>query len=439
MIDKTVFENKRAAYFTLGCKLNFAETSHMGRLLEDNGVLRAGDGEDADFCIINTCSVTGLADRKCRQAIRRVRRQNPRAKIVVTGCYAQLNAAEVAAIEGVDLVLGAGEKADIVRHIASLGGDSFAPVLTSDASAITSFSPSCSSDDRTRHFLKVQDGCDYRCSYCAIPGARGHSRNGSIASLVAQAEDVAVRGGREIVITGINVGDFGRSTGEAFIDLLRALDRVDGIERYRVSSIEPNLLSDEVIDFMAISRRFAPHFHIPLQSGCDAMLRLMGRRYDTALFTRKVDRIRAILPDAFIGVDVIAGMRGETDDMFEVTAGYVSALDISQLHVFTYSERPGTRALDIPHVVDAAIRRARTNRLIRISEDKLSAFYSRFMGREAPVLFEHARRGASMKGFTANYIRVETPYDEALAGRMAPVILGGWNAGRTGLESTLIR
>ena len=311
MIDQQVFQDKKAAYYTLGCKLNFAETSTLGKMLAEQGVRKVRPGERADICLINTCSVTELADKKCRQAIRRIGKEHPGAFIVVTGCYAQLKPEEVAHIDGVDLVIGAEHKLDLLQYIDSLekrpeGG----AVVASATKDIRTFAPSCSADDRTRHFLKVQDGCDYFCSYCTIPFARGRSRNGSIASLVAQAEEVARQGGKEIVLTGVNIGDFGKTTGECFLDLIRALDEVEGISRYRISSIEPNLLTDEAIDFVAHSRRFAPHFHIPLQSVSDALLKLMRRRYDTALFRHKIETVKAAMPHAFIGVDVFVGTRG---------------------------------------------------------------------------------------------------------------------------------
>jgi threonylcarbamoyladenosine tRNA methylthiotransferase MtaB len=438
MIDKIIFKNKTAAYYTLGCKLNFAETSSIGKLLDEHGVRRAQKDEKADICIINTCSVTELADRKCRQAIRRIALEHSGAKVVVTGCYAQLKPDEVAHIEGVDLVLGAEQKNDIITHLANLGVLKTGAVITTPTKEIRTFAPSCSSDDRTRHFLKVQDGCDYYCSYCTIPFARGRSRNGSIDTILAQAAEVAAGGGREIVLTGVNVGDFGRSTGETFLDLARALDGVDGIERYRISSLEPNLMTDELISFVAGSRKFAPHFHIPLQSGSDEVLKLMRRRYDTALFRRKVDAVRRLMPDAFIGVDVIAGMRGETDGLFDETLSFVESLDISQLHVFTYSERPGTKALEIAHAVNQETKHARSRRLIDLSEAKRKAFYARHIDRPAGVLFEHARKGALMYGFTANYIKVETAYSSELAGRISRVIPDGWNAAQTALTCKLL-
>lgn len=409
-----------AAYVTLGCKLNFAETSSLRDQLQAQGILPAVDGEEADVCIVNTCSVTETADQKCRQAIHRLHRQHPDAAIIVIGCYAQLKAGEIVRMEGVDLVLGMEQKGEVPQRIHQLLARK-AQLATAGAAChesvavptkdIRTFVPSCSRGDRTRYFLKVQDGCNYYCTYCTIPIARGRSRNGSIASLVAQAEEVARQGGKEIVITGVNIGDFGHTTGETFLQLIQALDRVEGIERYRISSIEPNLLTDEIIEWCARSRAFMPHFHIPLQSGSDTVLRLMHRHYDTALFRTKVERIRQVMPDAFIGVDVIVGTRGETAECFEETYTFLESLDISQLHVFSYSERPGTKALEIPHVVSPQEKHARSQRLIALSERKHRAFCQRFVGTVRPVLWEHAREGQSMQGFTDNYVRVEMPAD----------------------------
>lgn len=439
MIDKTVFENKIAAYYTLGCKLNFAETSTIGKVLAEQGVRKARPGEKADICVVNTCSVTELADKKCRQAIRRIGKQHPGAFIVVTGCYAQLKPEEVSHIEGVDLVLGAEQKLDLLMYLDDLkkreeGG----AIIASRTKDIRTFSPSCSADDRTRHFLKVQDGCDYFCSYCTIPFARGRSRNGTIASMVKQAEEVASNGGKEIVLTGVNIGDFGKSTGETFIDLIRALDEVEGIVRYRISSIEPNLITDEAIDFVACSRRFAPHFHIPLQSGSDEVLKLMRRRYDTTLFRHKIEKIKEVMPHAFIGVDVIVGTRGEMDTCFEEARTFIESLDISQLHVFSYSERPGTQALKIDHVVDPKTKHARSQQLLDISDRKLHAFYEAHIGQKANVLFEQTRKGGMMHGFTENYIKVEIPYDHSLVNETRQVILEGWNEDKTALVVKII-
>lgn len=441
-----LFEGKKAAYFTLGCKLNFAETSTVGQQLRKMGVSTAARGEVADICIINTCSVTEVADQKCRQAIHRLVKHHPGALVIVTGCYAQLKPQQVAAIEGVDLVLGAEEKGQMLEHIArrlemmpeerALVAHEHHTVRTAD---IRTFMPSCSCGDRTRYFLKVQDGCDYYCTYCTIPKARGRSRNGSIASLVEQAREAAAQGGREIVITGVNIGDFGRTTGESFLDLIKALDAVEGIERYRISSIEPNLLTEEVIDFCARSRAFMPHFHIPLQSGSDEVLRLMHRRYDTELFARRVAYVKSRMPDAFIGVDVIVGTRGETEELFAEALDFMKRIGVSEYHVFSYSERPGTMALRIPHSVSPQEKHERSRQVISLSEECLDAFYSRFTGQVRPVLLEHSRKPGVIHGFTDNYIRVEIMCDEAQPDNIiVPVRLGGWNEAHDALTGEIV-
>ena len=427
MIDQTIFKNKTAAYFTLGCKLNFAETSAIGRQLLHAGVTRTRRGQQADICVINTCSVTELADKKGRRTIRKVIQDHPDAFIVVTGCYAQLKPDDVAGIDGVDLVLGAEQKLDVVKYLDDLHKKEKGEVITSKTHRIRSFVPSVSADDRTRYFLKVQDGCDYFCSFCTIPFARGRSRNGSIADLVRQAEQVVEEGGREIVLTGVNIGDFGHSTKERFIDLITALDQVEGIARYRISSIEPNLLSDEIIDFVASSKRFAPHFHMPLQAGSDAVLKLMKRRYDTALFRHKVEKIKTVLPHAFIGVDVIVGVRGETDAYYDESKAFIQSLDISQLHVFTYSERPGTQALQIDHVVDPKTKHARSKALLDISDDKLLRFYETQKGTARKVLFEHTKRGDQMHGFTENYVKLYADYDQSIVNILSDVTVGAYD------------
>ncbi len=437
MDDRTVFHDKTATYYTLGCKLNFAETSAISRQLLNAGVTRARKGEPADICVINTCTVTELADKKGRQMIRRAIHENPNAFVVVIGCYAQLKPDEVTAIEGVDLVLGTEQKFDLLKYMGNLTKKGKAKAVVSEAKRIRTFAPSISADDRTRYFLKVQDGCDYFCSYCTIPFARGRSRNASIGQLVRQAEQVVEEGGKEIVLTGVNIGDFGRTTGETFIDLIRDLDRVDGVERYRISSIEPNLLSDEIIDFVAASRRFAPHFHIPLQAGSDAVLLQMGRRYDTTLFRQKIERIKAVLPHAFIGVDVIVGVRGETDAYFEEGRTFIESLDFSQLHVFTYSERPGTRALQVDHVVPPRIKQARSKVLLNMSERKLHAFYQSQMGSQRSVLFEHTKRGHKMHGFTENYVRLHADFDPALINRVIEVEVGSYDEGEMAMEAII--
>ena len=343
MTDTTVFQDKKAVYYTLGCKLNFAETSYIGKELKALGVRTARKGEKADICIINTCSVTDTADKKCRQAIHRLVKQHSGAFVVVTGCYAQLKSDLVADIDGVDLVLGAEQKGNLINFLSNPEKREKGQAVVTDFRNIRTFSPSCSRGDRTRYFLKVQDGCDYFCSYCTIPFARGRSRNGAIADLVEQARAVAREGGKEIVLTGVNIGDFGKTTGEAFIDLIKALDRVEGIERYRISSLEPDLLSDEIIEFVSRSEHFMPHFHIPLQSGCDEVLRLMRRRYDANLFASKIQTIKKMMPHAFIGVDVIVGTRGETPEYFEQTYDFLKEVDVTQLHVFSYSGDTGVK------------------------------------------------------------------------------------------------
>ncbi|MDD6209677.1 MAG: tRNA (N(6)-L-threonylcarbamoyladenosine(37)-C(2))-methylthiotransferase MtaB [Bacteroidales bacterium] len=425
MIDSTLFKGKKILYATLGCKLNFAETSTIGRALEKRGAVSVKKGELADICIINTCSVTDLSDKKCRQTIRRLIKNHPGAVVVVTGCYAQLKPEEVSAIDGVDLVLGNGEKLNIESHMQDiLNKVEQRKIITTSCQDIRDFAPSLSKgDDRTRYFLKIQDGCNYYCSYCTVPFARGNSRNGSIDALVKQAYEVADSGGKEIVLSGVNIGDFGKSTNESFFDLIRRLDEVEGIERFRISSIEPNLLKDEIIEFVAASKRFAPHFHIPLQSGSDAVLKLMRRRYDTALFAQRIGKIKTLMPDAFVGVDVIVGMRGETDAFFEESYRFIDSLPVSQLHVFSYSERPGTDALKIDHVVSPEEKQLRSIRLLSLSKKKLSEFYDSQVGRVVNVLFEHTPKNALMCGFSGNYVRVEMPYDETLINRISRIVL----------------
>lgn len=455
MINTSVFQNKKAAYFTLGCKLNFSETSTFGKMLADLGVRIAGEGDVADICLVNTCSVTEVADHKCRQAIHRLVRNNPGAFVVVTGCYAQLESESVSKIEGVDLVLGSDEKANLIQFLsdawtakesaAEFNEDGKVESLHEYHSVktkmIKSFAPSCSRGNRTRYFLKVQDGCDYYCTYCTIPYARGNSRNPTIASLVAQAEEAAREGGKEIVLTGVNIGDFGKTTGEGFLDLCKALDKVEGIERYRISSMEPDLLSDELIDFCSQSRAFMPHFHIPLQSGSDEVLKLMHRRYDKTLFAHKIELIKQKMPDAFIGVDVMVGCRGETPECFEECYEFLDDVDVTQLHVFPYSERPGTAALRIPYVVDDAEKKVRSKRLLDLSEQKRIEFYARYIGTEQEVLFEKAARGKAMHGFTSNYVRVELPAKlakEEYDNQILRVRMGEFNRDKSALQVELL-
>lgn len=438
MIDTTVFQDKKAVYYTLGCKLNFSETSSIGKMLKDVGVRTVRKGEKADICVINTCSVTEIADKKCRQAIHRLTKQHPEAFVVVTGCYAQLKPEQVSNIEGVDLVLGAEQKGELINYLGSLEKHEHGEAITTATKDIRSFAPSCSRGDRTRYFLKVQDGCDYFCSYCTIPFARGRSRNGKIEDLVAQARQAAAEGGKEIVLTGVNIGDFGKTTGETFFDLVKALDQVEGIERFRISSIEPNLLSDEIIEYVAHSRAFMPHFHIPLQSGCDEVLKLMRRRYDTALFASKIRKIKELMPDAFIGVDVIVGTRGETPEYFEKAYEFIRGLDVTQLHVFSYSERPGTQALKIDYVVPAEEKHQRSQRLLALSDEKTKAFYARHIGQEANVLMEKSKAGMPMHGFTENYIRVELEHDDSLDNHLVQVRMGEFNEDGTALKGELV-
>lgn len=412
-----------ALYHTFGCKLNFAETSAIASRMETRGIRRALKGENPDLIFVNTCSVTGEADKKCRQAIRSYNRRYPEAAIIVTGCYAQLKSDEAASLPGVAIVAGNDKKGMVDDFVESFlkARDTNPPdkmIEVIPAKDIRSFSPSCSRGDRTRYFLKVQDGCDCWCTYCTIPAARGRSRSATIDSLVSQARQVVAEGGKEIVITGVNIGDFGRrqpdlpagATPETFLDMIKALDKVDGIVRYRISSIEPDLLTDEIIEYCATSRAFMPHFHIPLQSGSDTVLKLMRRRYDTGLFARKIHRIKQLIPDAFIGVDVMAGTRGETLDEFNRSRDFIASLPVTRLHVFPYSERPGTRALDIPHIVGQAEKHRRVEELTRLSNLKLHDFASAYLSTERPVLLEHTRQGQPMSGFTDNYLKVRIPY-----------------------------
>lgn len=406
MIDNNTFNNKTALFHTFGCKLNFAETSTVARMLAEKGIRRVSSGEIPDLIVVNTCSVTELADKKCRQAIRSFHRKYPQAAIILTGCYAQLKPDEAAALPGVAIVAGTDRKNDIADFVEHWLADNESIISVSAMRDLTKFNPSCSRGDRTRFFLKVQDGCDYWCTYCTIPRARGRSRSATIAEIVRQAENAAAEGGHEIVITGVNIGDFGKGTSETFFDLIKALDKVDGIRRYRISSIEPNLLTDDIIDFVASSDKFMPHFHIPLQSGSDEVLRLMRRHYDTTLFRHKIERVRTVIPDAFIGIDLIVGARGETEREFENSYQFVESLDISRLHVFTYSERPGTKALEIPHIVSPEDKHRRTRRMLALSEHKLTDFMARYAGTTRPVLLEHSREEGKMSGFTDNYIKV---------------------------------
>ena len=440
MIDSSVFQGKKAVYHTLGCKLNFSETSTFAKSLEEMGVVEAGKDEPADICLINTCSVTEVADHKCRQAIHKLVRQNPNAFVVVTGCYAQLETEKVSNIEGVNLVLGANEKANLIQFLSDAWGKEhqYHSVKTKE---IKTFQPSCSRGNRTRYFLKVQDGCNYFCTYCTIPYARGFSRNPSISSLVEQATKAAGEGGKEIVLTGVNIGEFGENSDESFLDLVKALDNVRGIERFRISSLEPDLMGDDLIEYCAGSRAFMPHFHIPLQSGSDKVLKLMHRRYDKDLFRRKVELIKKLMPDAFIGVDVMVGCRGEEPELFDECYDFLKSLDVTQLHVFPYSERPGTLALKIPYIVSDTEKKRRSKLLLDLSEEKRLAFYESHIGTLADVLFEKSNRGRSMHGFTRNYIRVELPASiakESYDNQIIKVRLKGFNHDKSALKAEIL-
>ncbi|MDE6697404.1 MAG: tRNA (N(6)-L-threonylcarbamoyladenosine(37)-C(2))-methylthiotransferase MtaB, partial [Muribaculaceae bacterium] len=397
-----------ASYHTLGCKLNFSETSTIAMQLAHRGILKASSEDVPDIVVVNTCSVTEVADKKGRTLIRRLRSRWPKATLVVTGCYAQLKPREVASIDGVDIVLGNDEKLRIADFLDEWEKDRRGRVAVHDYLDIREFRGACERGDRTRYWLKVQDGCDYFCTYCTIPFARGRSRSGNIAQLVAEARNAAAAGGKEIVLTGVNVGCFGKDTGEDFLELLKQLDDVEGIERYRISSIEPNLLTEGIIRWMAEeSRAFMPSFHIPLQSGSDEVLRLMNRRYRTDLFTDRINLVRSLLPEAFIGVDIIAGARGETEAEWEKSYAYAESLPVSRYHVFPYSERPGTKALGIDHQVGQDEKHRRVAMLTKLSDQKLREFSRQFFGSVRPVLWEHPDAEEEvMFGHTDNYLRV---------------------------------
>ncbi len=417
-------QSRRVNFHTLGCKLNFSESSTLAREFERGGFERVAPDAEADICVINSCSVTEHADKKCRNLIRKLHRRNPQAIIAVTGCYAQLKPQEIAAIEGVDLVLSNNDKGELYRRVLALPGKGRAQVYSCDTDSLTSFFAAFSSGDRTRAFLKVQDGCDYCCSYCTIHYARGSSRNMPIAELVDEARQIAAAGQREIVITGINTGDFGRTTGEKFIDLLRALDGVDGIDRYRISSVEPNLLTDEIIAFCAASPKFQHHFHIPLQSGSDRILGLMRRRYTTARFAERIASVRRAMPDAFIGIDVIVGFPGETEADHRTTYDFLAGLKPAFLHIFPFSERPGTPAVGMPGKVQASVVTRRVGELEELCARLHGDFCAQASGTEADVLFESTMRGGMMFGYTGQYRRVKAPYDRSRINTVCRVRLG---------------
>lgn len=414
---------RRVSFHTLGCKLNFSESSTFARQFEQEGFERVTSEVDADICVINSCSVTEHADKKCRNLIRRIHRRNPKAIIAVTGCYAQLKPQEIARIEGVSLVLSNNDKADLYKRVVELSGKT--EIYSCETDSLTRFFAAFSSNDRTRTFLKVQDGCDYCCAYCTIHYARGSSRNMPIADLVGMAREIAAKGQKEIVITGVNTGDFGRTTGENFLDLLKALNEVEGIERYRISSIEPNLLTDEIIAFCASSPKFQHHFHIPLQSGSDSVLERMRRRYTTARFADRIATVRRSMPDAFIGIDVIVGFPGETEADFETTYRFLESIAPAYLHIFPFSERPGTPAVDFPDKVQPSVATERVERLEELCRRLHADFCRRGVGTVQEVLFESTMRGGMMFGYTGNYRRVRVPYDRSRINTIAPVRLTG--------------
>ncbi len=412
---------RRVNFHTLGCKLNYSETSTLAREFEEGGFVRVAQRDEADIAVVNTCSVTEHADKKCRNIIRRIHRQSPNAIIAVTGCYAQLKPNDIAAIEGVDLVLSNNDKGELYRRVASLKGKGEVAVSSCSTQELTSFFAAFSSGERTRSFLKVQDGCDYKCAYCTIHYARGASRNQPIAEIVAEAQHIASIGQREIIITGINTGDFGRTTGETFIDLLRALNQVEGIERYRISSIEPNLLTDEIIEFCAASPKFMPHFHIPLQSGSTHILALMRRRYTAERFEARIAKVREAMPNAFIGIDVIVGFPGESDEHFQQSYELLARLRPAFLHIFPFSERAGTPAVDMPGKVAPAVASQRVARLEALSERLHREFLTQAIGTEEPVLFESTIKGGMMFGYTPTYRRVRAPFQRAMIGKICNV------------------
>lgn len=401
---------KKAAFYTLGCKLNFSETSSIARRFEDVGFERIDFSEKADVVVINSCSVTAEGDKKTRNIIRQAVRKNPDSLIIVTGCYAQLQPEVIQKIEGVDLIVGSGEKLNITEYLGNLDKKVQTEIHIQQPNQIKNYFHAYSFGDRTRSFLKVQDGCDYYCTYCTIPYARGRSRNDSIINTVAQAREIVAKGTLEIILTGVNIGDFGKSTGEAFIDLLKGLDQIENLPRIRISSIEPNLLTNEIIEFVAQSKHIMPHFHLPLQSGSNDVLALMKRKYKREVFESRVAKIKKEIPSAFIGVDIIAGTNGETDEFFRESYRFVADLDVSQLHAFPYSERPGTKALEIQPVIPVEERKHRSQRLIELSDRKMQYFYTQNLGTVHEVLFEEQKDKKNLTGFTDNYVRVEMEY-----------------------------
>jgi threonylcarbamoyladenosine tRNA methylthiotransferase MtaB len=413
----------KVAFYTLGCKLNFAETSTLARQFEEAGYARVEWEEQPDVLVINTCSVTDQADKKCRNIVSRAVRTNEHVFVAVVGCYAQLKPQEIVSIPGVNVVLGAKEKFNILQHV-RLDSPDKGKVVAGEIKEVRDFVPSFSAGDRTRTFLKVQDGCNYFCAFCTIPLARGRSRSASIANTLAEASKAIAAGAREIVLTGVNIGDFGTANGESFLDLAKALDELKGIDRFRISSIEPNLLTDDIIDFVGRSKKFVPHFHIPLQSGSDSILQAMRRRYRTALYRERIERILSVMPDACIGVDVITGFPGETEELFMETVHFIQSIDIAYLHVFTYSERASTTALRLADTVPIDVRHQRTAILRQVSDKKKRAFYSKHTGAEGTVLWESAEEDGWMYGFTENYLKVKKPWKPEAANTLEKVHLG---------------
>ena len=420
-MDKNTGKHK-VAFFTLGCKLNFSESSTIAREFEEHGFERVDFKEKADVYVINTCSVTELADKKCRQAIKKANHLNPEAKIAVIGCYSQLKPEEISDIEGVDIILGSKDKMNLF-NILEHHTDGNQEIHSCQYNELTEFNSAYSMGDRTRSFLKIQDGCDYFCSYCTIPLARGKSRNAPINELILEAKQIAQQGIKEIILTGVNIGDFGKSTNEDFFSLLKELEKVEGIDRYRISSIEPNLLSNEIIEFVAKSKKFLPHFHIPLQSGNDKILDLMRRKYNTKLFFNRVLKIKQQIPDAFIGIDLIVGFPGESDRDFELTYSFLEKLNCSFLHVFPFSERPNTKSVLMEGKVDEKTKAERSKLLHKLSDEKISYFYQSNVGTTRSVLFEGSKKNKKMFGFTENYIKVETDYNEELINQIKEVVL----------------
>jgi len=417
------YKGKKAAFYTLGCKLNFSETSTIAGSFKEVGFERVNFEEKADVYIINTCSVTNQGDKASRNIIRKAAKQNPDAMVIVVGCYSQLKPDEVGHIEGVDMVLGTQEKFSIPAYLGDLSKKETTEIKTTRLANIKNYHKAFSWGDRTRSFLKIQDGCDYYCSFCTIPYARGKSRNDNIKNTIAEAQKAVDKGFKEIILTGVNIGDFGKSTGENFLDLLKALENVERLKRLRLGSIEPNLLKDDIITLVSTSKVIMPHFHIPLQAGSDETLSLMKRKYSTGLFAKRIHRIRELVPHAFIGVDVIAGTNGETEELFQQSYDFINGLKISQLHAFTYSERSGTQALKIPWKVEIEDRKRRTQMYINLSEKKLRSFYEKHLGTSQTVLFEARKNQDKMVGFTENYIKVEVPYQEKLVNQLAMVKL----------------